>query len=211
MHLPVLKVQEFHFPSNQLHIWVPIQQELQKTYDVHAGKECPFWAKVWPSALGMIQFLAENPHYYVGKEILEIAAGIGLPSFYVSSNATKVICSDYMEEAVQLMKKNIEYNQLKRITAMQLDWNDLPLALIPATVIMCDVNYDPKNFQILIQTIATILSKGSTILLATPQRLIARPFIEQLLNWSCQNEVISIGEAPDQTWINILVLKHTKE
>jgi methyltransferase-like protein 23 len=200
-------LQEFQFLATKIKIWVPELASVQQLHHSNTGSQFPYWARVWPSSLGMIQFLEQHPIYIQGKKVLEIAAGIGLPSFYAASQAHSVKCSDFMEEAVKLMEYNIQYNHLQNIEAVCLDWNHIPPHLIPETVLISDVNYQADNFKALFDCITIILEKGSTIILATPQRLVGRAFVELILPWSILNEVLSIGESTNQILINILVLK----
>ena len=69
---------------------------------------------------------------------------------------------------------------------------------------MSDVNYDPEDFENLLQLILLFLAKGQTILLSTPQRLVGKAFITALLPFCKLNE----EKWQDQVAINVLVLKN---
>ena len=67
--------------------------------------------------------------------MLELGAGIGLPSLLMASEAKTIQISDYDLEAVELLQKNIKHLQLQNVRAMQLDWNTIPekpLPVLPA-------------------------------------------------------------------------------
>jgi predicted nicotinamide N-methyase len=109
----------------------------------------PYWAKVWPSAIALLDVLKAHPHLIQNKHVLEIAAGIGLPSLMMADIAKSIQISDYDKEAVALLQKNIEYLQLQNAEALRLDWNALPETIHPEVIILSDVNYDPTQFETL--------------------------------------------------------------
>lgn len=201
-------LREFILGSETLKIWVPNFQALQASHQLNAYGDAPFWGRVWPAAMAMIQFLEENPIYIQNKKLLELAAGLGLPSFYASAYAAEIILSDYALDAVQWMEKNIEENGLVNIQAQQINWHQLPSNLHPDTLLLCDVNYDPQQFDALLRMIEFFLSKGTTILLSTPQRLVGRPFISALLKFCLVNKVLEIEQDEKLHLINVLVLVH---
>ncbi len=199
-------LQEFKLGNQTLKIWVPNFQALQTSHQLNAYGDAPFWGRAWPSALAMIQFLETNPVYIKEKKLVEIAAGLGLPAFYASQFAYKTIVSDYAAEAVQWMEKNIELNQFENIKAKQINWHQLPPDLQADTLLLCDVNYDPSQFEALLKMIHHFLAKGTTILLSTPQRLVGRSFISSFLEHVSINEVLEIQQDEKIHLINVLVL-----
>ncbi len=201
-------LQEFKLGNQILKIWVPNFQALQASRQLNAYGDAPFWGRAWPSALAMIQFLEANPAYIKDKKLVEIAAGLGLPAFYASKFASDTIVSDYAAEAVEWMEKNIELNQLENIAAKQINWHQLPTDLLADTLLLCDVNYDPNQFDALLKMIHHFLAKGTTILLTTPQRLVGRSFISSLLEHVIINDVLEIQQDEKSYLINVLVLVH---
>ncbi|MEQ1624459.1 MAG: hypothetical protein ABL870_07200 [Sediminibacterium sp.] len=201
-------LQEFKLGNQILKIWVPNFQALQASHQLNAYGDAPFWGRAWPSALAMIQYLESNPAYIKDKKLVEIAAGLGLPAFYASQFASKTIVSDYDADAVQWMEKNIQLNQLEKIQAKQINWHQLPTDLQADTLLLCDVNYDPNQFDALLKMIHLFLAKGTTILLTTPQRLVGRSFISSFLEQVVINEVLEIQLDEKLHLINVLVLVH---
>lgn len=199
-------LQEFKLGNQILKIWVPNFQALQESHQSSAYGDAPFWGRIWPSALAMIEYLRANPKYIQDKNVLELAAGIGLPSFYASQYARELLVSDYAKDAVEWMKKNIQENGLVNLKTQQLNWHAIPSDLHPDTLLLCDVNYDPQQFEALLKMIQGFLSAGTTILLTTPQRLVGRSFVSALLKNVIVNEVLEIQRDENLHLINVLVL-----
>ena len=166
----------------------------------------PYWAKVWPSAIALLDVLKAHPHLIQNKHVLEIAAGIGLPSLMMADIAKSIQISDYDKEAVALLQKNIEYLQLQNAEALRLDWNALPETIHPEVVILSDVNYDPTQFETLTKLIEKFIHQGSTVILSTPQRIMASTFVLALSIFIIADYLELVDENGVTKEISILVL-----
>lgn len=178
----------FHFGEYSFNAFIPDSLALQEAFtrqlQINPSTPVPYWAQVWPSAYALCQFIATQPHWLQNKNVLELAAGLGLPSLLAARLATKVTCSDYVPEAIQLMQESIQENRLENINARVIDWNHLPHDLSIDVLLLSDINYEPQAFETLFKVIISFLAKGTTIILSTPQRLMAKPFIDRLLPYS---------------------------
>ncbi len=181
-------LQSFHFGHYQFNAFVPDPLALQKAFTKQLQQDpstpAPYWAQVWPSAYALCEFIASQPHWVQNKKVLELAAGLGLPSLLTAQLATKVTCSDYVPEEVELMQRSIHENKLQNVNSRLIDWNYLPNDLSIDVLLLSDINYEPKAFETLFNIIISFLEKGTTIILSTPQRLMAKPFIDRLLPYS---------------------------
>lgn len=204
-------LQTFHFGNYRFNAFVPdslaLQQAFTKQLQTDPSTAAPYWAQVWPSAYALCEFIATQHHWLQNKTVLELAAGLGLPSFLAAQLATKVTCSDYVPEAVELMKQSIHENKLGNIDAMLIDWNHLPNDLSVDVLLLSDINYEPQAFETLFNVIISFLEKGTTILLSTPQRLMAKPFIDRLLPYSKQWEEKIIATATPAVTCSVYVLQ----
>ena len=165
-------------------IYIPAYEGVKTIYADLLGLDpatpFPYWAKVWPSSIALLDVLKNNPHLIQNKHVLEIGAGIGLPSLMMADITKSIQVSDYNLEAVALLQKNIEHLQLQNVEALQLDWNAIPENMQPEVILLSDINYDPVQFDTLISLIEQFIHRGSTIILSTPQRIMASPFVQKL-------------------------------
>jgi len=167
----------------------------------------PFWAKVWPSSLALSLFLQQNLDLVNNKKVLEIGAGIGLPSFSIANQVTDLTITDYAKDAVELMQKNIEHLGFKNIEAVFADWNFFPETINAEIVLLSDTNYAPSNFEPLIKLIQRFIKNGATIIISTPKRITASPFIEQLESFITHRELIDITYNEEEATIGLFVLQ----
>jgi predicted nicotinamide N-methyase len=203
--------QTFTFGQYQSNALIPDATALQHWYTTqlkaNPSTPAPYWAQVWPSAYALCEFIATQPHWLKNKTVLELAAGLGLPSLLAAQLAMHVTCSDYVPEAVALMKESIKKNKQEKIDARLIDWNHLPNNFSVDILLLSDINYEPQVFETLFNVILSFLEKGTTILLSTPQRLMAKPFIDRLLPYSKLLEEKTITTVSPAVTCSVYVLQ----
>ena len=191
-------------------IYIPAYEAVKTIYaallELDPATPFPYWAKVWPSSIALHNMLKKHPSLIKDKTVLELGAGIGLPALMMAGITKSIQISDYDLEAVALLKKNIEHLQLQNAEALQLDWNNVPENLNPEVVILSDVNYDPIQFDTLINLIDKFVNQGCTILLSTPQRIMASPFVQKLETYIKDRYEVLVDEKGIKKEISILVL-----
>jgi predicted nicotinamide N-methyase len=191
-------------------IYVPAYDAVKAIYTdllaMDPATPFPYWAKVWPSAIALVKVLQKHPSLIRDKTVLELGAGIGLPSLLMASEAKTIQVSDYDSEAVELLRKNIAHLQLQNVQALQMDWNDLPENIDPEVIILSDVNYDPTQFETLTKLIQKFIHQGCTIILSTPQRIIASPFVLTLSEFIIADYLEMVDENGVTKEISILVI-----
>lgn len=210
MELP-LTLQTIQRNGYQATLFVPDAQQVQHAYyqQKQTAPDTPFphWTKLWHSALALSDFLHQHPTLIQHKTVLELAAGLGLPSLLAARYAKQVCCSDYLPEAVSVIARSVAHNQLSNMEARILNWYQLPDQLHAEVILLSDINYDPAAFEQLYQVFSRFIHAGSTIILSTPQRLMAKPFIERLLPWHQEHVVMEINSPPQTETISVFVFR----
>lgn len=197
-------------PYEGICIYIPDPAQLKSTFEellTHNNQHpFPFWAKVWPAAIALSNYLIENPNWIQNKHVLEMGAGIGLPSFTIAGKTKSVIVSDHSTEAVALLQKNIEFIGAANVTAACIDWNAFPNNINADVILLSDINYAPDQFDSLLQLMNKFLLKGSTIIISTPQRIMGNPFINALQPYIKESRVDTITSEQESNDICIFVL-----
>lgn len=199
------------FGAQNVRLWVPDPLQVRAAYERHKEADpshpFPHWARLWASSKAMAAFLVQNSHYIAGKNVLELAAGLGLPSLVAAAYARTVCSSDYLPEAVEVIGQSVVLNALENVSCRVIDWFHLPDGLQAEVLLLSDINYEPSAFEQLYLVIQQYLRTGTTVILTTPQRLMARPFIERLLPWCTHQEEVQVTDETPATFISILVLQ----
>lgn len=201
-------IQTFHFASNTVQLYVPsaewLQQQFEKT-DENAS--APYWAQIWPAAKALCEVIAAQPQLVTNKKVLEIAAGLGLPSLLTAQFAKEVTASDYIEDAVKMIQRSAEYNGIKNIQCCVMDWNKPDKKIQPDVLLVSDINYDPKSFDTLYRVLTAYIQQGTTVLLSTPQRLVAKSFMNRLQPWCRQTHHIEIKHNKEAILTSVWLLE----
>ncbi|WP_276485781.1 class I SAM-dependent methyltransferase [Paraflavitalea pollutisoli] len=206
-----LQLQKIKRPGYQVELFVPDAQAVQAAYfqqkRVQVNVPFPHWTKLWPAGIALADYIHEHPEWVQGKRVLELAAGLGLPSMVAGRYAQEVCCSDYLPEAVEAIEQSARHAQLSNFTARLLDWNHLPHDLTAEVLLLADINYDPEQFDRLYTVLLRFLAQGTTILLTTPQRLMAKPFIEKLLPLCTSQKELVVVKDGQETMVSLLVME----
>lgn len=186
--------QSFCFNNKEIQLLIPDSKAIHQHYlqvKESEGKMF-YWARLWPASIALCRFIADNENLFQHKKVAEIAAGLGLPSLLAAHYSKEVNCSDYNADAVNLMKQSVALNGLNNVECSVIDWHNIPEGFCPDVILLSDINYDPIEFIVLQQLITSFIQKGITVILCTPQRLVAKAFVEPLLHFCKQQENYSI-------------------
>lgn len=134
----------------------------------------PYWAEVWASGIALAQLV---PSLGVeGKRVVELGAGLGLPSLAAALCGADVFATDWAADAVALLKANAKRNSI-RLHVKRVRWDD-PEPLVrgaPWDVVLCaDVLYEARNATQLLELLPRL---GGDLILADPGRPFAKGFL----------------------------------
>lgn len=157
--------------------------ELIRKGDTHQDvqdERIPYWAELWPSALGMAQFLLKRPLVQTGQSVLELGCGLGLPGIVAGKLGGKVTLSDYLTPALEFARSNWMLNHEQEVTCTLLDWRRPDPTLAADLLLASDITYEARNFPHLPAAFRSLCKSGGTIILSDPKRKVARDFFRSL-------------------------------
>lgn len=166
----------------------------------------PYWSQVWPSAIGLSLFLLQHTELLAGKKVLELGAGLGLPSIVAAAWAAGVLCTDKEPGAIEMVQRSAAFHRLQHLQAMVMDWR-APDEIHADIVLLSDVNYETEHFQQLRQLIDQLTDRGITVILSTPQRLMAKDFITPLLSLCSEQHSFEVQHHAKAVAISVLLLQ----
>ncbi|MFZ7144129.1 MAG: class I SAM-dependent methyltransferase [Bacteroidota bacterium] len=140
----------------------------------------PYWADLWPSAIGISEYIDSHQDLVKQKQVIEIGCGLGLPGIVAALGGGKVIMTDYLQEALDFAKNNWNKNLAQDFSGQLLDWRNVSSIAKADVIIASDVAYESRSFEPLIKAFDQILKPDGVLLLSEPNRKFASPFIELL-------------------------------
>ena len=185
--------QIFCFNNKEIQLLIPDSNAIHQHYLQQKEPEGKmfYWARLWPASLALCRFIADNTNLIQHKKVAEIAAGLGLPS---------LLAAHY------LMKQSVALNGLNNLQCSVIDWHNIPEGFSPDVILLSDINYDPEEFIVLQELITGFIQNGIQVILCTPQRLVAKAFVEPLLTYCIQKENYSIDMENSTTETTVFVL-----
>ncbi len=206
-------INTYTFGTQKIKLCIPdsdyIQQQFNENKLNGIDTEFPYWAKLWPASVALCEFITANTTYIQNKTVLELAAGLGLPSLLSALYSTHVIASDYLHEAVAFIKQSADINHLQNIQCRLIDWNRIDESITCDVLLLSDINYAPVAFDQLFLVIQNFLQKGATVLLSTPQRLSAKSFLESLSGWRIAEKEMVIQHNNETIYTSVWVLQQS--
>ena len=150
--------------------------------DFNADERLPYWAELWPSAIALSRFILNNEELFNGKSVLELGCGLGLTSLSLASlDCKSFLTTDYEQDALDILKENFLLNGFRAPQLKLLDWREPALSARYDVIIASDVLYEERFFLPLQRLINNYLTKDGLVIIAEPNRPIARHFFYRLL------------------------------
>lgn len=178
-----------------------------KSSSAVTDEQIPYWAELWPSALALAEFLAENIVLIKGRNVLELGCGLGLPAIVAGMLEAKVTLTDYLQAPLDFAKKNWELNIQSPAQFEIVDWRNI--AEIPnyQIILASDIAYEQRSYESIINTLDMFCNSGATVILSEPNRKLAIPFIQSLLiRFNAKINTKQVMLKGIQTTVNVYLL-----
>ena len=144
----------------------------------------PDWAEIWPSAIGLANFIETPNAPILGKCILEIGCGLGLTGIVACQQKRKVIFTDWKIDPLFFAHYNTSLNRCNDLARfIQMDWKSLclaPKAYRFPLILGSDVIYEEKNWELILKLISNLLTDTGEVILSEPNRANTSAFFSLL-------------------------------
>jgi predicted nicotinamide N-methyase len=145
--------------------------------DPFAEDLCPYFGILWPAATGLAEYLAENPELVRGKRVLELGAGLGLPSLVSAHLGGDVLATDYHPDAEAYFLRNCRHSSV-RARYRRLNWRAEALdGEVFDVVLGSDVLYESKHPREVARGLVAFAKPGGIVILSDPGRAYVQQFL----------------------------------
>lgn len=129
--------------------------------------------QIWPGSIQLASFLVRNPRLVIGRAVVELGAGVGLPGILTASTLSpaKVILTE-LDEMKALLQRNVVKNGLEGLAEVRnLDWTEVSqvdaLGDQVDVVICSDCVFEPvygaESWRLLARTLACFKTQDVVI------------------------------------------------
>jgi len=144
-----------------------------------AGRPVPYWARPWPSGVGLAGHLKDNPPA-PGTKVLELGCGLALPSVVAARAGARVLATDGHTDAVAFAAHVLAINEVEGEVA-HVDWAEHGDQLVERgpwdLVLAADVLYTRENVNAASRLFHRLVAPTGALILADPNRKGAQGFL----------------------------------
>lgn len=144
-----------------------------------AARPVPYWARPWPSGVGLAGALKDDPPS-PGTKVLELGCGLALPSVVAARAGADVLATDGATDAVAFAAHVMALNEVEGEVA-HVDWSEHGEALVARgpwdLVLAADVLYTRANVETALRLFPRLVAPGGELRLADPNRAGAQGFL----------------------------------
>jgi predicted nicotinamide N-methyase len=144
-----------------------------------AGRPVPYWARPWPSGVGLAGHLKDHPPAPETR-VLELGCGLALPSVVAARAGARVLATDGHTDAVAFAAHVLAINEVEGEVA-HVDWSDHANALVERgpwdLVLAADVLYTSANVEAALRLFGRLVAPAGRLILADPNRKGAQGFL----------------------------------
>jgi predicted nicotinamide N-methyase len=191
-----LVAQDVELPSGTLTVLQPRESaELPDDGPVEWAPLVPYWSVLWRSGVALAREMDAEPAGLAGMRVVELGCGLALPSIVAARTAATVLATDADPEAVELLPRNAELNEVE-VEAAVLDWTSAAEAdaLVERgpfdLVLAADVLYERPTVALMLSLLPRL---AQVAWLADPARPTAAVFLEQARERGWHVETASRG------------------
>lgn len=156
---------------------------------------CPYFAKIWECALSLAKWIDAHHYQFNQKKVLEIGAGLAIPSMVLAKLGHNVMAMDFHPHAAYFSNINQKINNLS-FNFLEKNWSELGSAIKSFDIIIAsDILYEGKFIADLIELLNNNLSENSLFILCDPIRGYLQKLISELeLNFFIKLETLKHAE-----------------
>ncbi|THB70116.1 MAG: methyltransferase domain-containing protein [Desulfovibrio sp.] len=176
--------------------------------DFGDDERIPYWTEIWPSSLGLGEWLAEQQVRIEGKLCLDLGCGLGLTALVGASLGGRVVGIDYEADALGFARINGPKNGMDGIAWLLADWREPCFRRGCAPVIWgADVMYEKRFIEPVSDFLSQVLAPGGVAWLAEPGRRLYEDFVDHVLStgWDCRQVAARSFDPPYASKVRVPV------
>lgn len=175
----------------------------EEKLDPFAEDLCPYFGILWPSSIGLAQYLENHPELVKNKTILELGCGLGLPSLMAKFLGAQVLATDFHPDVEKYFLRNCRHSSLE-CRYQRLNWREDSLSQKFDVVIGSDVLYESKHPKEVAKGLIKYLKPKGKMILSDPGRAYLQQFIDAMKAEGL-NEELAFERVQDQ---DVFILRY---
>lgn len=156
----------------------------------------PYGVALWPASIALAHEVASRDNAFLGRHVLELGAGTGLPGIVAASLGGQVVQTDRQEVAMAICRRNGERNGISGVEYRQADWTNWNDTAQYDWILGSDILYSETTHAYLRHIFETNLAPKGRVLLADPFRDPSFRLLEEMESdgWTISVSKWNVGE-----------------
>ena len=160
----------------------------------------PYFTRLWESAEALAGYISEHHELFIGKRVLELGCGLGLPSLCAARCGAQVTASDFHPDNRAFFLRNAQLNALEDIAYHTMDWRRPDLTGTFYVLLGSDLIYEKEMVPHLVKCVKQYFAPSGTFLYADPGRSALQNFTSALEQNGLTWELIPVDNIYLQRW-----------
>ncbi|MBA3454758.1 MAG: methyltransferase domain-containing protein [Deltaproteobacteria bacterium] len=193
------------------HTGVVISREQENEFLLgESASKRPYGSVLWPAAIALAHEVASRD--LVGKRILELGAGTGLPGIVAAALGARVVQTDRQKLVLHVCKQNAERNGVTTIEHRIADWTAWDDTERYDLIIGSDILYAEPLHPSLRHIFETNLAPNGTVLIADPFREPSVRLFEAMGadGWKISIDKWTVGVTPPPRAVGVYALTRAR-
>lgn len=168
----------------------------------------PYGVVLWPAAIALAHDVLTRADDFLGRKVLELGAGTGLPGIVTATLGAWVVQTDRDELALSVCRRNARQNGVANLEYRRADWTEWDDSRRYDWILGSDILYGEPMHPHLLRIFEQNLAPNGRILLADPFRAVSLRLLETMeaQGWSIALSKWTVGEEADPRSIGIFEL-----
>jgi len=151
-------------------------------------------SRMWDGAYVLSQYIVTHEEQFIGKTVVELGAGVGLPSLICGHLAKQTVITDCNPMALKIAQNNVQLNYPTeiedKVLVHELDWSKTPsLVSFKETF--------PNSFEVVLGADVLYLTSSVVPLLKTAKELLSRSKVSKFIMAHEKRRSLVIGGEPE--------------
>ena len=195
-----------------LHVDTMLSSAEESRYLLSPEQILPYGTMLWASSIALAHHLASSDDI-VGRSVLELGAGTGLPGIVAAVSGASVMQTDINMVALELAHRNVELNAVHTVQQRVADWKQWEDDQTYDRILGSDILYSAEMHSHLKSIFVSNLAPDGRVVISDPFRASSLKFFETLESegWSVSISKWSIGDGDGARPVGVFELSRSKD
>ncbi len=177
------------------------QMSDEEKLDPFAEDLCPYFGILWEASEALAAYLGDHPELVKNKTVLELGAGLGLPSMVASHLGGEVLATDFHPDVEHYFRRNCVQSNVA-CGYRRLNWREQAEASDRYDLVLgSDILYESRHPQDVAKGLLRFVRPGGKIVLSDPGRSYLQGFLDAMNAEGHQEKITTVAVGGKEVFV----------